>query len=48
MDANTDSIVSQFIGTGNKGKPFSPITLPLPVDLFKLPALTYQGSFREF
>lgn len=48
MDADADSIVSQFVGTENQGKPFSPITLPLSVDLFKLPAFTYQGSFREF
>ena len=48
MDTDSNSVISQFIGTENQSEPFAMPTRSLPVYLIKLPALTKQGCFREF
>lgn len=48
MDTDSNSIVSQFIGTKNQGETFAMPTRPLPVYFVKLPSLTKKGSFGKF
>ncbi len=50
LSVNTDpqTIATTFIGTIDKRKTLAVTPHPLPVNLFKLPALTQQGCLREF